>query len=110
VLAFQIDGVSNYHESGVALVGQKFLQRYPDKQLFFPGYYHFGCQEIAWLARKLGRFQSEERLRLTHFHPAFHKHLIDQTHREARVYSERDHALIKERQAKGLIWGDAPND
>ena len=95
----------NFHPTGVALVGQKFLQRYPDKQLFNPEYFHFACQEIYWLASRLGKFHQEPTAIIRHYHPAFFKEEMDKTHQEARIHREKDHALMRERQAKGLIWG-----
>ena len=96
----------NFHPTGVALVGQKFLQRYPSKQLFNPEYFHFACQEVYWLASKLGKFHQEPTAVIRHYHPAFFRDEMDKTHIEARKYREKDHALMRERQAKGLIWGD----
>jgi len=106
VVGFVQKGVSNFHPTGVGLMGQKFLQRYPGKKLFYPGYFHFACQEIYWLANKYGKFYQDPEAKLFHFHPAFHKELTDQTHIDARVHKKRDHDLIKEREAAGLIWGD----
>jgi len=97
----------NFHPTGVALVGKKFLQRYPERALFWPGYFHFACQEIYWLASKLGKFHQEPTAIIRHYHPAFFRDEMDETHIEARKYREKDHTLMKERQAKGLIWGDA---
>ena len=97
----------NFHPTGVALVGQKFLQRYPSKQLFNPEYNHFACQEIYWLASMLKRFHQEPTAIIRHYHPAFFREEMDETHREARIHREKDHALMKERQDKGLIWGNS---
>lgn len=94
-----------FHPTGVALVGKKFLDRYPRKQLFNPGYFHFACQEIHWLAKKLGLFYQEKEAGIHHAHPAFFKDQMDRTHQEARIHRKRDHDLIAERQRKGLIWG-----
>jgi len=106
VVGFIID-LPDWHPTGVALVGKHFIDRYPKRQLFFPGYFHFSCQEIYWLASKLGKFYQEKNAIVKHYHPGFYKKAMDKTHGEARIYSERDHALIKSRQAKGLIWGDS---
>ena len=95
----------NFHPTGVALVGQKFLQRYPDKRLFWPGYHHFACQEVYWLASKLGKFHQEPTAVIRHYHPAFFKKEMDETHIEARKYREKDHALMRARQMTGTIWG-----
>ena len=97
----------NFHPTGVALVGQKFLQRYPSKQLFNPEYSHFACQEIHWLASMLKRFHQEPTAVIRHYHPAFFKGEMDKTHIEARKYRENDHKLMRERQDKGLIWGNS---
>jgi len=95
-----------FHPTGVGLVGQKFLRRYPDKKLFFPGYFHFACQEIYDLCQKLGgRFVQEEQAVVLHKHPCNYREEMDQTHKDARIRKREDHALIKERKAKGLIWG-----
>jgi len=106
VVGFVITKVPNYHLTGVALVGKKFLDRYPNRELFYPGYFHFSCQEVYWLAKKYGKFHQEKTAIVQHYHPAFHKEEMDETHREARIHKARDMALIRERQAKGLIWGD----
>ena len=98
----------SHHPSGVGLVGKKFLARYPDKQLFNPEYFHFGAQEIYWLANDvLKKFVYEPRARLEHYHPAFFPLAMDKTHREARKYKSEDMALLKRREAAGLVWGSA---
>lgn len=105
VVGFVID-LPDWHPTGVALVGQKFLRRYPQKQLFNPDYFHFSCQEIYWLAKKLGKFYQEPKAVIKHYHPCFYKEEMDKTHEEARIYREKDHILMRKRKAKGLIWGD----
>jgi len=99
-------GNKKYHPTGVALVGQKFLQRYPNKQLFWPGYYHFACQEIYWLASKLGKFHQESTAVIRHYNPFILKDEMDETHKEARIHKGKDHALMKARQMSGTIWGN----
>lgn len=104
----------NWHPTGVALVGKRFLDRYPGRRLFNPGYWHFAAQEVGWLADKLGRFYQCPEAKIRHYHPDFGRsgkvdpHLAtwDQTHKEARVRGVADRALRAERQRKGLIWGD----
>ncbi|GAG62470.1 unnamed protein product [marine sediment metagenome] len=107
VVGFVITKIPNYHVAGVALVGKKFLDRYPDRELFYPGYFHFSCQEVYWLASKYGKFHQEKTAVVQHYHPSFHKEEMDGTHAEARIHRKKDHALIYDRQSKGLIWGDA---
>ena len=107
VVGFRQRGVNGTgHPTGVAIMGQKFLQRYPNKQPFFPGYFHFSCQEIHWLAEKLGRFSFEELASLYHHHPAFNSTELDQAHIDARIYKQKDHDLINKRKAMKKIWGN----
>ena len=96
-----------HHLAGVALVGQRFLQRYPRKQLFYPGYFHFACQEIYWLSLSLKRWHYEEEALINHFHPSSNHTYMDQTHTDARIHRERDHQLITSRQSRGEVWGAA---
>jgi len=104
VIGFFQEG-NTFNPAGVALVGQAFLQRYPDKKLFFPGYFHFACQEVHAAAEKLGKFYLAEDARIYHFHPCVDPKQMDQTHQDARYFKTRDMAMIKDRKAKGLIWG-----
>jgi len=94
-----------HHPTGVALLGTKFLDRYPGRQPFYPGYDHFACQEVHWLATKIGKFVIAEEAVVKHYHPLFYKELHDTTHDEARQKRQQDHELITQRQQKNLIWG-----
>ena len=97
--------VQDHHESGIAMVGEKFLRRYPEGQLFYPGYYHFAAQEIARYARSCRLFGIATKTPpVEHRHPGFFKEEMDTTHVEARVHSQRDHVLMSARQGSGLIW------
>lgn len=95
---------NKFHPSGIALIGSAFVDRYPDRQLFYPGYYHFAAQEIYDHANKIGRFFLSK-ASIYHFHPDHHREEIDQTHREARRYKARDFLIRAERAKSGLIWG-----
>ena len=108
---FEDDGVvgfvqnGSFHPTGVALVGQKFLQRYKGKQLFFPEYFHFAAQEIFDHAERLGRFVQCKDARVFHYHPCLMKDQMDQTHADARIHKANDMKLKDDRRSKGLIWG-----
>jgi len=95
----------SHHPTGMAIVGKKFLDRYPDRQLFNPEYDHFAAQEIHWLAVKLGKFATSREVVVEHYHPCFCKEEMDETHREARIHKERDMKIMKARKEGGLIWG-----
>ena len=103
VLGLQQGG--KHHPSGVCLMGQKFLERYPKKHPYCPEYYHFACQEILWLAAKLDKWASTEKVYVDHHNPKADPSAMDQTHKDARKYRKRDEMIKKERRAKGLVWG-----
>jgi len=95
----------SHHATGIALVGMKFLNRYPNHALYYPGYWHFACQEILWLANKLKRFKATEDVWIEHFHPGFYRGEMDQTHKDARLRRKQDSDLRRQREEKGEIWG-----
>jgi len=101
----QISG-GGFSPAGVALVGQPFLQRYPNRKLFCPLYFHFSCQEIERLGKKLGKLVLEKDAVLAHYHPNWNREEFDNTHSEARVYRKKDRQISSDRRAKNLIWGD----
>jgi len=109
VIGFHIENAKNYCISGVALVGQPFLRRYPEKKLFYPKYFHFSCQEIERLGEKLNKIHSEKKAKILHYHPAFYHSEIDKTHIESHKYRSSDKALSVKRRTEGLIWGDRDN-
>jgi glycosyltransferase involved in cell wall biosynthesis len=105
IVGFAQTGNGKYSRAGVALVGQAFLRRYPGKNLFFPGYFHFACQEVLRAALTLDRFAFCEEAKLVHFHPSFDRNFVDHTHVEARKYRGRDKGLSFQRDSQGLTWG-----
>lgn len=106
VLGFRQEGTGgNFHPTGVALMGSRFLDRYPGRMPFFTGYYHFSAQEVHWLAAKLERFAALEEPPIFHYHPAFYREEKDKTHREARKRRSEDRMLKNKRKEMGLIWG-----
>ncbi len=105
VVGFVQEG-NSFHPTGIALVGQKFLQRYPSKQLFCPYYFHFACFEIYNLCNKLGnKFVQEEKARVFHYHPCNFPDQMDQTHKDARKFKQEDFIMKAKREKKKLIWG-----
>ena len=105
VVGFSQTGNGRYSQAGVALVGKTFLARYPGKKLFFPGYFHFACQEVLRAAWQFDAFFFCEDARLVHFHPSFDRAQADRTHREARVNRMKDKSVSFSRDAAGLCWG-----
>ena len=101
----KIKKVSSGMYAGVALVGQKFLRRYPNRKLFCPDYFLFAAQEVANLGNKLGRICMAPEAKIFHHAPRKGGGM-DQTHLDGRVYRIKDKERRLERGKKGLLWGD----
>lgn len=110
VVGFNQINANKFSVAGVALMGQKFLRRYPERKFLFPGYFHFSCQEVEYLGKKLDRIILAEKAGIVHYHPSFMKDESDATHIDARRQRKNDRALSNERYYKGLIWGDNSAD
>jgi hypothetical protein len=95
----------NFCWTGVAIMGQTFLRRYPDKLISWTEYFHFGTREIEYLARKVGRLYKDPLAKIYHFHPDFLAAELDETHYTARAKIDEDMQLKKYRRDEGLIWG-----
>lgn len=97
----------DFHPSGMFLMGRRFIERYPNRHVFFPEYYHFAAQEIYWLSTRLGKFVQDKEAIVHHFHPSLDSATaVDETHREARVKSAEDHALMRGREKTDDVWGE----
>lgn len=96
----------NFCWTGVGIMGEKFLKRYPKQMISFPGYFHFGTREIEHLAKKLMKLYREMDATIFHSHPDFYPNKMDVTHMEARAFHKEDEALKDSRKKQGLIWGD----
>lgn len=96
----------NFCWTGVGIMGQKFLKRYPARMISYPEYFHFGTREIETLAKKLKKLYKDRLARIHHNHPDFYPKAMDTTHMEARVHHDEDMKLKRARAKAGLIWGD----
>lgn len=94
-----------FHPTGVCLVGQQFLQRYPGKLLYYPRYFHFAAQEIWWHAETVKRFAVTEEILLDHLHPGFMPEEMDETHKITASHRTLDHMVRNARKKAGSIWG-----
>jgi glycosyltransferase involved in cell wall biosynthesis len=81
-----------YNPTGMCLVGQKFLHRYPDKLLYHPDFYQFAAQEIHRLcmSTKKKTFILEDKYVVKHGKHHYGNDWIDKTHYEARKHYKRD--------------------
>jgi len=96
---------------GLALVGKAFLDLYPARHLFFPGYFHFGAQEIGTHAMRRSEFFLCKDAKAEHYHPADPPPGIDvpvdQTHHDARRWHREDVMIGQRRHTRGIVWGES---
>jgi len=90
--------------AGVAIVGRRFLLRYPEKCLFYPGFIHFSAQEVTNLGVKLNKIMMCEEAQFIHYSPKKGGGM-DDTHKEGRAFRQHDTGLRKVRREEGLLWG-----
>lgn len=82
------------------LMGRKFIERFPNQQVFCPEYTHWGGDtELEQYAIFLNRFYWCETAFVTH--PT----LKDSTYILGHKIRSHDSAIYRARQAKGLLWG-----
>lgn len=94
-------------DTSIMLIGEKFINRFPDRKIYFPGYKHFGADtELGNFAKRIGRFQFIRDAMVRHFHPACGVPL-DETHYHGRKYLNEDLKLFEERERGRLVWGRA---
>lgn len=94
--------------SAMSLVGRKFAERFPKRQLFCPDYSRFHADsELGEYARSLRIGIHCQKAGLFHYHPAHEKSEMDETHRIVREQSavQKDKETYRIRKERGLLWG-----
>lgn len=84
------------------LLGRKFADHFPNRQVFCPDFIHYGADsELFRIVKKLGKYAypPERESQVEHFR------LKDETRQFARKARNRDGRLKYKRQEKGYRWG-----
>lgn len=84
------------------LIGRKFADHFPDRQVFCPDYIHYRSDsELQRTVKKLGilAYPPERECRVKHFR------MKDETWRFARKSRDRDFRIYHKREEKGYLWG-----
>ena len=84
------------------LFGHKFVDHFPDSEVFCPDYVHYsGDSELCQVAKKMEKytFPPERESQVQHFR------MNDETRILARRVRTRDHDIRREREEKGYLWG-----
>ena len=90
------------HKAIFGLIGNKWVDHFPDRQVFCPFYTHYCADaEHTRFAHAVKRFA---------FHPnrdtqVKHYRLNDKTRRYSRRSRDKDRDLHKDRQARNRLWG-----
>lgn len=94
------------HDGAVTLVGDKFLNRFENRQMFCPQYLHFYVDtELAMYAKKVDKFFWCKDAKVYHEHPSVTGR-PDATHKYKRDYKHNhDSGVFSSRQDRGLLWG-----
>jgi len=94
--------IGKKHRCAFGLFGHKFVECFPDRQVFCPDYVHYGSDTELWrTVSKLERFAF-----IAHRPSSVnHKRIKDETWRLAEENRTRDQAIFYQREEMGLNWG-----
>jgi len=93
-------------KTAFGVIGTKFANRFPDRQVFCPDYDRFYAdQELFVFSDRVHKFTFCNLVRLEHDHPVFNKNSMDATHKNVRQYLSSDKTVFHNRRMKNLIWG-----
>jgi hypothetical protein len=101
-------GGRGFCQSGMGLIGKKFVERFPERRVFCPEYVSFKADnELGQFAEKNRKFWFAKDAALIHYHPRFFKSDgEDEAHLIVRdIQVEIDRKIYAERQTKKLLWG-----
>lgn len=99
---FGVVSIGKKHRCAFGLFGRKFIEHFPDRQVFCPDYVHYGSDTELWrTVDKLGKFAF-----IAHRPSSVnHKRVEDETWRLAERFRTRDQAIYYQREEMGLNWG-----
>ena len=101
---FGVVTLGRRHKAIFGLIGNKWVEQFPDRQVFCPFYTHYGADpEHTAFAHKIRKFafhpDRTEKMQVKHYRRN------DETRRFSRSSRDKDLALHKDRLARGRIWG-----
>lgn len=88
------------------IIGSKYADRFPERQVFCPDYFRFyDDRELELFAMSIGKFVFNKNIKVKHMHPAFDSRLLDDTHNEVRKCLRKDRETFEKRQQLNYLWG-----
>lgn len=102
VLGINQENLKHFCPAAFSLVGRKFINRFPARQLYFPLYRHFCVDSELWhYAKSEKRFFFFEEARV------YHRRFNDPCHRKAQASLKYDRVLWWFKKGKPeLYWGN----
>lgn len=105
VIGFNQANLGEFCEAGFVLMGRKFIDRFPDSQVYCPDYRHYCADtELGVYAQSIGKF--------TYCHDAKvdHQHFSvvgkkDKTSEVSTSYRSGDMEMAGKRKKLGYLWG-----
>lgn len=93
-------------EGAFGIIGSKYADRFPSRQVFCPDYDRFyGDFEVWIFAKSLGKFCFCSIAEIEHLHPAFDRKQEDETHHDVRKWLPGDKKTNLIRKELGYLWG-----
>jgi len=99
---FGVVSIGKKHSCAFGLFGHKFIEHFPDHQVFCPDYVHYGSDTELWrVANKLEKIASI----IQRPSSVTHKRIKDETWKLGESFRGRDKTMYLQREALGLNWG-----
>ena len=93
-------------QTAFGVIGAKFADRFPSRQVFAPYYFRFYAdKELELFSMSIDKLYFSRETKLTHYHPAFFKNKTDDTHVLVRKYHSLDRYTFRMRIRNKLLWG-----
>lgn len=100
---FGVISIGKKHKCAFGLLGRKFIEHFPDRQVFCPDYVHYGSDSELWrTVNKLGKFDYLRHRPSSVAHPRI---VYDETKEMAEENRTKDQAIYRKREEMGLNWG-----
>jgi len=105
VVGFNQVTLEKFCEAAFVLMGDKFMDRFPDRQVYCPDYRHYYADtEFMKYAKSVNKFTYCKEAEVEHYHPVY-TGKQDETNKVSRLSYKQDRQTASERSEKGFLWG-----
>lgn len=93
-------------KAAFTLIGTKFKDRFPDKNIYCMDYKRFYLdQELYLYANSIEKFYFDQSSTLIHLHPNYSNYKADETHHNVRKFWKKDKETFDLRIKNNYLWG-----